>query len=134
MFSDTLKPPLRQTAFPGVLDRESYGLLSVAAFTSMWLVVGLVSAYDAFLIVKYQHVIHDFEMNPLGRWMMNLEHFRPISDTSGVANFLGCKFAGTVVVLGMMGLIYWRRERLGLTVAGAVALFQLALGAFLTWA
>lgn len=113
-------------------EAETRRRASVFAFSAAWLFVGLVSAYDAFLIVKFQHLVHDFEMNPIGRWMMDLEYLQPIPDTNGVAAFLGCKFAGTIIALGVMMLVYWRNERMGLTVVGALVVFQASLAAFLT--
>lgn len=122
---DTLPKPSRLTFAPR-------GKTSVAIFVFAWLFVGFVSAYDAFLIVKYQHYVNELEMNPVGRWLMQLDDFHPMSDTTGVARFLGYKFAGTILALGSMSLIYWRSERIGLTVVAALATFQALLAAFLT--
>jgi hypothetical protein len=108
------------------------GKASVTIFVFAWLFVGFVSAYDAFLIVKYQHYLCELELNPMGRWLMELDDYHPMSDPTGVARFLGYKFAGTILVLGSMSLIYWRSERMGLTVVAALATFQALLAAFLT--
>jgi hypothetical protein len=100
-------------------------------FMALWMIVGFVSAYDSYLTLKYCESLHVHELNPIGRWLMGLEWHKPSPDPAGTALFLACKFAGTVVVLGVLILLYRYRERMGLTVAGSLALFQLGLGMFL---
>ena len=135
MSVDAIRPVFEQASLSQALAIPSTEKVrrpaSVFAFTLSWLFVGFVSAYDAFLIVRYQDVIHDSEMNPVGRYIMNLEYRVPISDTRGVAKFLGFKFAGTIIVLGVLTLLYLWSERIGLTIAGALTAFQACLAAFL---
>ena len=106
----------------------------VAAFVALWLLIGMVAAYDAYLTVKYLHMLHRHELNPIGRWIMQLDWEEPVTDTAHVAAFLGYKFAGTVLVLGALSALYWYKPWMGLTVAGALGAFQAALALFLTFA
>lgn len=91
---------------------------------SLWLFIGVVAAYDVYLSIKYQEVLQYQELNPLGRWLLKL-------DGGSVAVFMGCKFLGTLVVLGVIQLLYFYRRHLGLTVATAMACVQVAVGTFL---
>ena len=99
-------------------DRET--LLMMA----LWLFIGAVAAYDVYLSIKYQEILQYQELNPLGRWLLEL-------DGGSVAVFMGCKFLGTLVVLGVIQLLYFYRRRLGLAVATAMASVQVAVGLFL---
>ncbi|HVX12250.1 MAG TPA: hypothetical protein VHC22_13800 [Pirellulales bacterium] len=94
-------------------------------FFSMWLFVGLVSAYDAWLVVKYWDSILEFERNPVCSYFITL----------GDGNwdlFLRAKTSGTLAVLSVLIGLYRRNRRLALPVAGALSGFQLALLVYLT--
>lgn len=90
------------------------------------LCIGLISAYDSYLTIKYFASLKALELNPVGRWMMGLDH-GPIDGINHIALFLGCKFAGTVIVLFVLQMIWFWRRRWSGVIALKVALFQLAL-------
>jgi len=90
------------------------------------LCIGLISAYDSYLTIKYFASLKALEINPVGRWMMGLDS-GPIDGVSHIALFLGCKFAGTVIVLFVLQMIWFWRRRWSGVIALKVALFQLAL-------
>lgn len=90
------------------------------------LCIGLISAYDSYLTIKYFASLKALELNPVGRWMMGLDS-GPIDGVSHIALFLGCKFAGTVIVLFVLQMIWFWRRRWSGVIALKVALFQLAL-------
>jgi hypothetical protein len=50
-----------------------------------------------------------------------------------LANFLGLKFTGTVIGLGLMLLVHRYQAKMGLTVTGVIAGLQAALAAYLTF-
>ena len=115
-----------------------HGLLSTAPIQArvdrqtllmmtLWLFIGVVAAYDVYLSIKYQEVLQYQELNPLGRWLLKL-------DGGKVAVFMGCKFLGTLVVLGVIQLLYFYRRHLGLAVASAMACVQVAVGMYLLFA
>lgn len=92
----------------------------------LWLFIGLVAAYDVYLSIKYQEMLRFTEMNPVGQWLLAL-------DGGNVAIFMGCKVVGTLLVLGILQLMYFFRRRLALFVAGILAALQGALGLYLTF-
>jgi hypothetical protein len=98
-----------------------------AAFSLMWLFIGSVSCYDAYLILKYQQSITVMEMNPLGCWLLAADGGEPTL-------FLAAKFQGTIVVLGTLQLLHRWNARWGQWTAGSVAAFQAVLLAYLTFA
>lgn len=109
------------------------------AFFSMWTFIGLVSAYDGYLTVRHQHMLHILEQNPIGRWIMDLdsglvlnEDFEYVVANRQLANFLGLKFAGTVLGLGIMLAVHRYKATLGLVVTGVIAALQGALAVYLS--
>jgi len=93
---------------------------------TLWLFIGFVAAYDTYLSIKYQETLRFQELNPLGQWLL---HF----DGGNVAIFMGCKFLGTLLVLGTILLLFHYKRRIGLTVATALASVQFALAMYLTF-
>ena len=109
------------------------------SFVALWLVVGLVSAYDGYLTVRYQHMLHLFEENPVGRWIMDLDHGRVFNKDYGyvvenqkVARFLGLKFAGTILSLAILLVVHRYKARMGLLISGIIASLQGALAVYLS--
>ena len=101
-------------------------LLSLAAprpsgrdlvLVASWLIIGLVAAYDTYLSVKFQDTLPLLEVNPLCRWLI-------AADEGSVAILLGCKFAGTILALGTILLVYLCNRSMGVAVASVVAGLQ----------
>lgn len=112
---------------------------SFLAFIAMWMFIGLVSAYDGYLTVRHQHLLHILEQNPVGRWIMDLDsglepnhEFEYVVANRQLANFLGLKFAGTVLGLGIMLAVHRYKASLGLTVTGVIAGLQGVLAVYLS--
>lgn len=102
---------------------EESGLRGISGGTSfhlLWLFIGLVSAFDAYLVLKYQDLIYYLECNPVGRFLMEIDPARP-------ALFVGAKFLGTIVVLYLLQGIYNSNQRVGRLLAGSIAAFQFLL-------
>ena len=76
------------------------------------------------LALRYRHELHKTELNPYGRWLIQL-------NGGQVWLLLATKFAGTVVAATIVLLIYGRWPRIGLIIAIAVACLQLCLLLFL---
>jgi hypothetical protein len=93
---------------------------------ALWLFIGLVAAYDTYLSIKFQETLRFQELNPVGRWLMEF-------DGGSVAAFMGCKFLGTLIVLGTIQLLYVYKRHIGLTVASALAGIQGMLALYLTF-
>ncbi|HWB12438.1 MAG TPA: hypothetical protein VG826_24650 [Pirellulales bacterium] len=95
-------------------------------FFAMWVFVGLVSAYDAWLVIKYWESIVQLEQNPFCQYLIAVGE----GDWS---IFLRAKTGGTVAVLSVLAGLYRSNRRLALPVTAAVSLFQLGLLAYLTF-
>lgn len=89
-------------------------------FFVMWFFVGVVSAYDGWLVVKYWQSIADLEQNPVCQYLIELGH----GDSS---IFIRAKASGTLAVLSVLASLYRAKPRLAMPVAAAVTLFQFGL-------
>lgn len=94
-------------------------------FPVLWVFIGSVSSYDAYLTLKYEDSIVAMELNPIGQFLLHLDEGDP-------SLFMAIKFAGTVIVLGVLNLLHRVTPQFGLKMTGAVASFQAVLLAFLT--
>lgn len=92
----------------------------------LWLFIGAVAAYDTYLSIKFQETLRFQELNPIGRWLLEV-------DGGSVAAFMGCKFLGTSIALGVLQLLYVHWRRIGLTVATVLAGMQGLLAMYLTF-
>ena len=86
--------------------------------------IGAISVHDAVLVVVHHDVIEQYEQNPLGRWLIQRRG-------GEVWLFVFVKFAGTAAVCAVLVRLYHYRSALALTVAAAVAGFQLLLLCYL---
>jgi hypothetical protein len=93
-------------------------------FLVLWQMIGMVSAYDAFLAMKHREDLLYLERNFLGKLLIVLHNGDP-------ALFLGLKFLGTILALGILAHLYHTRPHWGLTVARVVATFQVGLLSYL---
>jgi hypothetical protein len=94
-------------------------------FFVLWQIIGGVSAYDAFLAMKYREELCIMEKNSLGRLLL-------FANDGDPALFLGVKFLGTVIVLGILANLYHSHPQRGMAIAKGVAAFQMVLLAYLT--
>ena len=93
-------------------------------FPGLWLFIGLVSAVDTYLTIKFQEWLAHLEVNPLARMLLQLDDGEP-------SLLIGSKFFGSIVVLGILLVLYLENRRLGLVVTAAIASFQLWLMGYL---
>lgn len=94
-------------------------------FFVLWQIIGCVSAYDAFLAMKYRNELTQMERNLFGRLLLAIDHGDP-------ALFLAVKFMGTMMVLGILANLYHSHPQRGIVIAKAIAAFQLVLLGYLT--
>jgi hypothetical protein len=94
-------------------------------FFVLWQIIGCISAYDAFLVMQHREELRDLEQNWLGRLLL-------FTNAGDPALFVGVKFLGTTMVLGILANLYHSRPQRGLVIAKGVAAFQIALLAYLT--
>ena len=67
----------------------------VYAFNTMWYLIGLISALDVYYAIKFQKMLLETEKNPAGIFLIEIAN-------GDVSLFIGCKVAGTVIVLGIL--------------------------------
>ncbi len=94
------------------------------------LVIGVVSAYDIFLTVKYVEFLPTMELNPIGRWLMMLDR-ETSCHLSQIAAFIASKFVGNFVALSVIELLANWKPKISSAVALSVAALQLLLLYFL---
>jgi hypothetical protein len=93
-------------------------------FAAVMVVVGAISVYDGYLVIRTGDEISHFEKNPVGLFLIQHNHGDPTV-------FLMAKAAGTAAVLAALTVLYRRSRRLALPVAYALLLFQTGLLVFL---
>jgi hypothetical protein len=96
------------------------------------LIIGVVSAYDIFLTIKYVESLPMMELNPIGRWLMMLDN-QTTCQLSQIAAFIASKFAGNFLALCVIELLASWKPRMSTAVALSVALIQLWLLHFLVF-
>jgi hypothetical protein len=94
------------------------------------LVIGIVSAYDIHLTIKYANSLPSLELNPVGRWIMGLDQ-GPECDLQQIASFITAKFVGNIITISVIGFLATWKPRIGSAVAVSVASLQLLLLYFL---
>jgi hypothetical protein len=100
---------------------------SAMILTACCLFVAAVSVHDAMLIVLNRADIGEYEWNPVGRWLIELQD-------GEVWLFVFVKLVGTAVVCALLVTLYQFRARLALLASGGVAVFQMILLWYLTFA
>ncbi len=106
-----------------------FAILSVSIYLTT---ISSVAIYDIQLTVRYALFLKQYEQNPIGRWLMNLDR---IGDNRlpDVTLFLALKVLGTVaVIIIIAGLVRWR-GRIGHPVGIGVSAFQIGLACYLTY-
>lgn len=95
----------------------------------LWSCIALiasVSMYDVYWSFKTQDVLVEFEKNPIGTWLINM-------DGGDIALFMTVKMMGTMAVILAIPAIYFARRTWGLIVCVSLAIFQLLLFGFLNY-
>ena len=64
-------------------------------FNLMWYLIGFISAIDVYYAIKFSRSLPTMEENPFGRYLIKIAG-------GDVSLFIGCKVAGTVIVLGVL--------------------------------
>ena len=96
------------------------------------ILIGLVSAYDIYLTIKYVEYLGVYELNPVGRWLMDLDD-GPECELKQIAGFITAKFAGNFIALSVIELLASWKRYLATAVAMPIVLFQMGLLYFLIY-
>ena len=94
-------------------------------FLSSWFAIGVISAYDAYLVKAFRPIILDFERNPVCAMLIHWDPYQ-------LSYFFLAKAAGTLIVLAILAVMYCWRRRLALPVTTGVMVFQVGLLLYLT--
>lgn len=89
-------------------------------FCFQWLTIGLISAYDLYLALKYRNFMYEGELNPVSREIMALDNW-------DLSVFAGFKMAGTILALGILALAYNLKIKIAQPVIWALFIFQIIL-------
>jgi hypothetical protein len=98
--------------------------LATWLFVSTLIFVAGVSLYDGYLVVRTGSMIRDFELNPMGQYLIRC-------DDGDINVFLRVKAAGTLVSLAGLCLLHRHSRRLAGPVEFAMVAFQGGLLLFL---
>lgn len=101
--------------------KKNYGL---AWFATQWIIIVGISAYDLYLSVKYSAELYSVELNPLGRYLIEL-------GGGDVSLFMGVKLAGTGLSLGLLALIYRGDKKIAHAIIFPIMILQILLLAYL---
>jgi len=93
-------------------------------FCILWLIIGWISAFDAYLLLVSRSVVYSVEQNPVVLRII-------INHSLDVA--VGLKFAGTIASLGLLAVVYNTNRTIGIIATGGTALFQVGLLMYLLW-
>lgn len=103
---------------------DIHAFATTLIFPALWLFIGMVSSWDAYLTIKYREHICSLESNPVGRLLLRLDGGEP-------SLFIGAKFLGTILVLGLLVAFFRYNRRLGYLLTGSIAAFQFGLLCYL---
>ena len=116
----------------GLMTACQHWRKSAISTVTYLIVIAAVAIYDILLTIQYRESLKQLEENPIGRWLMNLDHADQVA-VSDLALFLVMKSIGTIVVLVTVYTLIKRRGRIGHPIAAGVTSFQLGLAAHLTF-
>ena len=91
-----------------------------ALFVLLLLFISSVSAIDTYWSIKNQDDLINVEKNPVGKWLIN-------ADNGSVALFMALKSLGTVLVFGILCLLYKRRKKIAWSAIITLSIIQFCL-------
>ncbi len=108
------------------------GLVTVLSLSMYLAIIAAVALYDIQLTIRYATFLKQYEQNPIGRWLMNLDRIG-MNTQPDLTLFLSLKALGTITVLVViLALVRWR-ARVGHPVGLGVSSFQIWLACYLTY-
>lgn len=104
---------------------EGQGALELLLLRLCLALITVISVHDATLIVVNHEVMMEFEENPIGLWLLQIQG-------GDVWVFVAAKLFGTSIVVTILSELFRWRRKLSLTCAIALAAFQSLLLGYLT--
>lgn len=102
-----------------------YAILTTA-FLTMWFVSFCVELYDIYLLIDLSSTISEFEMNPVGRFLISL-------DGGKVGLFVVAKIVFVGMLLACLPLLYRKKPKLALTLMSILCASRIAVFSYLMW-
>jgi hypothetical protein len=99
-------------------ERSQEKSLSVLEFYLLWIVIGWISAADLYLNLNLG-LTAAVEENPIARFLLIYLH-------DDLSAFMGIKFAGTVLALGILSWAFLRKPITALWATRVIAALQVA--------
>lgn len=87
------------------------------ALAMMWLFIAAVASVDVYCSIKYEYELLAEELNPIGRWLMEL-------DGGSVSLFMACKFFCNLLALAGLQVLYTVHRPLCFAAAGVMTALQ----------
>lgn len=84
-----------------------------------------VAAYDIYVSIQLQSVLYENELNPIGRWLIELNN-------GSVALFMAVKLFGTSLTSIILTLLFMKYRKFGLTIIVGLDILALLLLLYLT--
>lgn len=87
-------------------------------FVIQWLFIGCVGTYDTYLSIKAGEGLYEFEKNPIGRWLIEI-------DDGGVAFFMAIRFFAWFFIGWALPFLYKYNHKIGHILIGWLTLVQI---------
>ena len=104
--------------------KTDLGVLNHVAFWVCLIVIIGVAARDMYWTVATQDYLLENELNPVGRWLIQMDQGR-------VALFVSLKTFGTALAASFLTLLHLLRYRLTLIIVASIAILQICLLVYL---
>lgn len=102
------------------VSKDRANILQAAMWNLLLMVVAVISVHDAALVVVNKEIILEYEQNPLGAYLIQLNN-------GSVWLFVGVKLIGTSLVCAIMASVYQFSKGLAMAITGPLAAFQASL-------
>jgi hypothetical protein len=116
--------PTNENADRAICYKSSQLVTWTPVFVGVLIFVAGVSIYDGYLVIRTGSMIRDFELNPVGQYLIKC-------DDGDISVFLRVKAAGTLVSLAGLCVLHRHSRRLAGPVEFALVVFQGGLLLFL---
>jgi len=90
------------------------------AFHLTCFLIVLVSSIDIYWLSKNRDLIHEYELNPIGQYLLRL-------DNGDVSLFILCKTLGTYIVIASLYILFHYRKRYAIVSISILAIIQIIL-------
>ena len=90
------------------------------AFHFACFVIVLISSIDIYWLSKNRYLIHEYELNPIGQYLLGL-------DNGDVSLFILCKTLGTYIVITILYILFHYHKRYAIASIIILSIIQIIL-------